>query len=103
MAVIMRIVQLFEASKEHQFMELEKKFSELEKNRPDYPEGERMQPISAGEPVNTLIWQYRFPDIESAYRTLNFFNGDPDHEKLFAQQSPLIKNVKIEFYKSLDF
>jgi len=103
MGIIMRIIQKFDAFNEKEFMALEKQFDDLEKKRSDYPHGKRMQPISAGEPVNTLIWQYEFPDIESAYKTLDFFSGDEEHEKLFELQSPLIKQVKIEFYKSLDF
>jgi hypothetical protein len=84
-------------------MDLEKKFSELELDRPDYPKGKRMQPISAGEPCNTLIWQCEFPDIESAYKVLDFFSGDESHEALFKQQLPYFKDVKIEFYKNLEF
>lgn len=99
----MRIIQQFDPSHENEFMALEKKFDELEKRRPDFPKGERMQPISADEPVNTLIWQYEFPDIETAYKTLNFFNGDKEHEILFRQQVGFMKNVRIEFYKTLDF
>lgn len=103
MGTIMRIIQQFDPSHEHEFMTLEKKFDELEKKRPDFPKGKRMQPISANEPVNTLIWQYEFPDIETAYKALDFFNGDEEHEVLFRQQVIFMKNVRIEFYKSLDF
>jgi len=103
MSITMRIMQQFDATKEKEFMELEKKFAELETARPDYPKGKRMQPISANEPCNTLIWQCEFPNIESAYNTLDFFGGDKSHENLLAQQLPFFKRVKIEFYKNLDF
>lgn len=103
MGIIMRIIQQFDPCNEQEFMALEKKFDALEKKRPDYPKGKRMQPISAHEPVNTLIWQFEFPDIETAHKTLDFFSGDEEHERLFKQQSPFMKQVKIEFYKSLDF
>lgn len=103
MGVIMRIIQQFEPRFENEFMLLERQFHELEKRRPDYPKGKRMQPISAGEPVNTLIWQYEFSDMDTAYKTLNFFGGDEGHEDLFRKQVAFIKNVKIEFFKSLDF
>jgi hypothetical protein len=99
----MRIMQQFDATKENEFMELEKKFAELERNRPDFPKGKRLQPISGGEPCNTLIWQCEFSNIEAAYKTLDFFNGDKDHEALFEKQLPFFKSVKIEFYKNLDF
>ena len=103
MSITMRIVQQFDATKEKEFMDLEKKFAELEASRADYPKGKRLQPVSGSEPCNSLIWQCEFPDIESAYKTLDFFSGDASHEKLLAQQLPFFKQVKIEFYKNLDF
>ena len=103
MSVTMRIIQQFDATKEKEFMDFEKKFADLEKARPDYPKGKRLQPISGNEPCNTLIWQCEFPGIEEAYKTLDFFNGDSSHEKLLEGQLPFFKQVKIEFYKNLDF
>jgi hypothetical protein len=96
-------MQQFDATKEKEFMELEKKFAELESKRPDYPKGKRMQPLSASEPCNTLIWECTYPDIEAAYKTLDFFNGDASHEELLEKQLPFFKQVKIEFYRNLDF
>jgi hypothetical protein len=103
MGIVMRILQQFEPSHEQEFMALEQKFDELEKQRPDYPKGKRMQPVSANEPVNTLIWQYEFPDIETAHKTLDFFSGDEGHEVLFRKQVAFMKEIRIEFYKTLDF
>jgi hypothetical protein len=103
MSITMRIMQQFDPAHEEQFMDLEKKFAELERKRPDYPKGSRMQPISASEPGNTLIWQCEFPDIESAYKVLDFFSGDDAHEALLKKQLPYFRQVKIEFYKNLDF
>jgi len=103
MSIVMRIIQQFDPAREHEFMALEKKFAELEKNRPDFPKGKRMQPVSAAEPVNSLIWQCEFPNIETAFMTLNFFNGDEGHETLFKQQVEFMNKVRIEFYKTLDF
>jgi hypothetical protein len=103
MSIIMRIIQQFDPAEEAAFMELEKQFDALEKSRPDYPKGKRIQPISATEPVNTLIWENEFPDIASAYATLDFFKGDEHHENLFSKQAGFIRSVKIEFYKNLDF
>lgn len=99
----MRIMQQFDPTKEEEFMALERSFAELEKKRPDYPKGARLQPISAAEPCNTLIWQCEFPDIKTAYETLDFFSGDEAHELLFEKQAPFFKQVKIEFYKNLDY
>jgi len=103
MTITMRIIQQYDATKENEFLELEKKFAELERERPDYPKGKRLQPISANEPCNTLIWEYEFPDIQSAYKVLDFFSGDKDHEALLVKQLPFFKSVKIEFYKNLGY
>jgi hypothetical protein len=103
MSVTMRLMQQFEAAHEQEFMALERQFARLEARRPDYPKGKRMQPISAGEPNNTLIWECEFPDLESARQALDFFRGDAEHETLFAQQSPYFRQVKVEFYQNLDF
>jgi len=103
MSIIMRIIQQFDAAKEKEFMDLEKKFAELELKRPDYPKGKRLQPISATDPSNTLIWEHEFPDIQAAYKTLDFFSGDPSHEELLKHQLPFFKQAKIEFYKKLTF
>lgn len=103
MSIIMRIIQQFDAAKEKEFMDLEKKFAELELNRDDYPKGNRLQPISAADPCNTLIWEHEFPDIQAAYETLDFFSGDDSHEELLKQQLPFFKQAKIEFYKKLTF
>jgi len=103
MAIMMRIIQQFNPGYERVFMALEKQFDELEKRRPDFPRGRRMQPLSASEPGNTLIWQCEFPDIETACKTLDFFKGDAEHESLFKQQAGYMKEVRIEFYKILEW
>jgi len=99
----MRIIQRFDAAREKDFMALERKFAELEAARPDYPKGRRLQPLAAVEPCNTLIWEAEFSDLESAYRTLDFFAGDPEHDALLKDQQPLFEQVRIEFLRNLDF
>ena len=103
MSITMRIIQRFDADREKEFMELERRFAELEKQRSDYPNGRRLQPIAAGEPNNTLIWECEFPDLNAAHAALDFFEGDPSHEKLFRKQSPLFEQVRIEFYRNLEW
>jgi hypothetical protein len=103
MSITMRIIQRFPPSQEKEFMDLERQFAELEARRPDYPKGRRLQPISASEPCNTLIWEGDFPDVETARKALDFFAGDAAHEALIQKQGPLIKKVRIEFYRKLDF
>lgn len=99
----MRIIQQFDVRHEAEFMALERQFAQLERARPDYPQGRRLQPIAAGEPTNTLIWESDFPDLEAARKALDFFAGDEEHERLLAQQRPFFQQVRIEFLKNLEF
>jgi len=103
MSVTMRIIQRFDASREREFMELEKQFARLELSRPDYPKGRRLQPIAAAEACNSLVWEAEFPDLEAARRTLDFFAGDAAHEALLERQAPMFQEVRIEFYRNLEF
>ncbi len=102
MSVTMRIIQRFDAGREREFMELERRFAELETSRSDYPKGRRLQPLAAAEPCNTLIWEAEFSDLEAARRALDFFSGDAAHEELLRQQAPLFQQVRVEFYRNLD-
>ena len=103
MSVTMRIIQQFDVRAEKEFMALEAKFAALEAQRPDYPKGRRMQPISAAEPCNTLVWECSFPDIQKARAALTFFEGDAAHEELFRQQAPYFRQARVEFYQDLEF
>jgi hypothetical protein len=103
MSVTMRILQQFDPAQERIFLELEKKFAQLEASRKDYPKGRRMKPIAAEQPCNTLVWECEFDDLNAARQALSFFEGDSDHETLFCQQVPYFKQVKIEFYENLDY
>jgi len=103
MSVTMRILQQFDVRHEADFMELERKFAELERRRPDYPKGRRLQPISATMPCNTFIWECEFPDLDTARAALDFFHGDDEHEALFEKQVQFFEQVRIEFYQNLDF
>jgi len=102
MSVRMRIVQRFAAGREREFMALERQFAALESARPDYPKGRRLQPIAAGEPCNTLIWEADFPDVEAARRALDFFAGDAAHERLLEHQRVFFEEVRTEFYRVLE-
>jgi hypothetical protein len=102
MAIVMRLMQRFQPSKKEEFMDLEKKFAELEK-RAILPKGQRMTPVAAHEPGNTLIWQGCFADLLDAQKALHLFETDPEHTALFNLQGPLIENAWVEFYETLDF
>jgi hypothetical protein len=102
MKIVMRIVQRFDARDEKRFMALEKRFAALEKQRPDLPQGRRLQPIAAAEPCNTLIWEGVFPSLDKAYRALSEFEGNAEHERLAKKQHPLFRDVRIEFYRIIE-
>jgi len=102
MGVTMRIIQRFDPRYEREFMELEREFARLEAERPDYPKGRRMQPISGSEPCNTLIWEAEFPDLEAARGALDFFEGEAAHEALFVKQVPYFRDVRVEFHRNLE-
>lgn len=104
MKIYMRMLWEFDIAHEERFMELEKKFVELEHRRPDYPKGgKRLQPISGLSPCNSITWEKEFDSLEQAYAMVQFFRGDEEHEKLAELQRPLFRNFRIEFYKILEF
>lgn len=103
MSVTLRIVQRFQHRHQTEFLELERKFAELERRRPDFVRGRRLRPISGAESTNTLIWEGEFPDITAAEKWLAFSGGDSEHEQLYARQEPFFEWVRIEFYEILDY
>jgi len=104
MKIYLRMLWQFDITQEVRFMELEKQFVELERNRPDYPKGgRRLQPVSGQMPCNTITWEREFDSLEEAYATVSFFRGDEEHERLSELQRPLFKDFRIEFYKVLEF
>jgi hypothetical protein len=104
MSITVRVIQRYDFRHEEEFMELEKKFAELEKARPDFPNGgRRMQPLAGEEWKNTLIWECEFPDLNTAQKFLDFTAVDAEHDKLFKQQQPFFEGVRIEYFRNLDF
>jgi hypothetical protein len=101
MAIVMRIIQRFQASKKQEFIVLEKQFAALEA-RGILPKGERMLPLSSREPGNTLIWQGRFPTLNAAQECLHVFDASPEHTELFDQQVHFFQDTWVEFYEVLD-
>jgi len=102
MRIIMRIVQRYDIGRESEWMALERRFAALERERPDYPKGRRLQPIAASEPTNTLVWEGEFPTLDAAHAALDFFAGDAAHEALIEKARPLFEHVRIEFLKVLE-
>lgn len=100
MAIVMRIIQRFHASKKQEFVVLEKQFAALEA-RGILPKGERMLPLASREPGNTLIWEGHFPTLCAAQECLRLFETNPEHTELFNQQVQFFENTWVEFYEVL--
>jgi hypothetical protein len=102
MAIVMRFVQRFDASKRQEFMDLEKQFAILEQ-RGILPHGDRMVPLAGREPGNTLIWEGRFESLAAAEKALKSLETSEDHTQLFQKQVPYFQDAWVEFYEVLNF
>lgn len=101
MAIVMRVIQQFQASKRAEFIALERQFAALEQ-RGILPKGERMLPLASRDPGNTLIWQGRFPDLCAAQDCLRKFETSPEHTELLDKQVQFFGSTWVEFYEVLD-
>jgi hypothetical protein len=101
-AIILRMIQQFHPAKKLEFITLEKEFAALE-HRGILPKGERLMPISAKEPGNTIIWQGRFEDLCAAQAALKLFETNPEHTELANKQVHCFKDAWVEFYDVLDY
>jgi hypothetical protein len=103
MRYVLRFVQRYAPDQRAAFMELEAKFAALERRRPDFPKGNRFQPYIGREPSNTLIWECAFPSLAEAEAALAKIGGDPEHEALFRQQVPFMRELYTEINEVLEF
>lgn len=102
MAYKLRFVQRFKQDKEKEFMDLEKKFIQLEQTVKEFPKGKRFIPFSGREPVNTLIWECEFPTLEEANQAVDFLGNDPRHEELFKQQVQYFIESYTEIFRTFE-
>jgi len=102
MAIILRLIQRFQYAKKDEFMTLEKQFADLE-HRGILPRGERLVPISARDPGNTVIWQARFKDLSAVEAALKLFETNPEHTTLANQQKHFFEGTWVEFYEVLEY
>lgn len=101
MAYKLRFVQRFYKKDQELFLNLEKKFIELEKEDAQMPLGRRYLPVSAKEPTNTLIWEAEFPSLEAAAAALQTIEGNTAHSSLLEQQIGCMSETYTEIYKEL--
>ena len=102
MAIILRLVQRFQHAKKEEFIALEKEFAQLE-HRGILPKGERLMPISARDPGNTIVWQRRFENMTEVEAALKLFVDNPEHTELANQQKHFFEGTWVELYEVLDY
>lgn len=99
---VLRFIQEYPVADRAAFMELETRFAEMERRRPDWPRGRRLQAYAAGQATNALIWEATFPTLTDALAALDRIAADAEHEELFHQQAPLITRARTEIYETLE-
>ncbi|MBE3102541.1 MAG: hypothetical protein IMZ47_09790 [Firmicutes bacterium] len=99
MAYKLRFVQKISQKDKSSFLELERKFIELERNNPNMPQGKRYLPISGKEPSNTLIWECEFETLEELLKQFNTIYDNPDHEELLQKQVLYMEDSYTEIYE----
>jgi hypothetical protein len=101
MSFKLRFVQRFKQEYISEYLEMEKRFIEMEQKYPEFPRGKRYLPYTGREPSNTLIWECDFETLEAAQHALSFMMSDNRHEDLFQQQSKFILGTWTEIYQEV--
>jgi hypothetical protein len=99
MKYLLRLVQTFDKSVSEEFLELERKFAELEKEDSSFPRGVRYVPCFSQQANNTLIWEAEFNTMEELLASMNFVSNNPRHEELYQKQKLLMRDVYTEIYE----
>ena len=99
MAYKLRFVQKFEKAKKEQFLQIEKKFIDLENAEPDFPIGKRFLPKTGREAINTLIWEAEFRNMEDAISALQKMEESSLHNAIFSEQVKYMTDTYTEIYE----
>jgi len=102
MTFVVRFVQEYAVHERDAFMELEARFAEMERRRPDWPQGRRLQPYAGADVTNALVWETTVGSLAEAESALARIEGDEEHAELFARQAPLITPARTEILEVLD-
>jgi hypothetical protein len=102
MTFVLRFVQGYAVGDREAFLALEARFAEMERARPDWPRGRRMQPYAGAEATNALVWEAEFPTLTDAFAALDRIAADEEHAALFREQAPLMTTSRTEIYETLD-
>lgn len=96
----LRFVQEIKKEYQDRFLEIEKKFIELEEKDPSMPRGKRYLPVMSKEPTNTFIWEAEYETMEKAMRMLQAIEDNDSHTALLAEQIGCMARTWTELYKS---
>ncbi|MGE5612873.1 MAG: hypothetical protein ACM3XR_00545 [Bacillota bacterium] len=102
MAYKLRYVQHFKQNHFKDFIELEKKFIELENSIKDFPRGKRFLPYMGKEPLNTLIWECEFDSMEELQKAHDLIQNNSSHEELYNKQVRYFLDSYTEIYKEVN-
>jgi hypothetical protein len=99
---VVRFVQEYAPGDRQALLEMEARFAEMERRRPDLPRGRRLQPYAGPEPTNAIVWEAEFPTLADAVAAIGRVGADEEHEELFRQQAPTMTSSRTELYEVLD-
>jgi hypothetical protein len=102
MAFVLRFVQRYDLKDRRKFIDLEKKFADMERRRDGWPKGRRSQPFAGREPNNTIICEFEFVTRREAEDAIALMAADAEHEELFRQQVVYMKDTYSEINEVLD-
>lgn len=95
----LRFVQNIDQKNKLEFLEIEMKFIEFEKNNPQLPKGKRYLPVSGRLPSNTLIWECEFETLAELTAQFEAIYDHPVHEELLKSQIPFMMDSYAEIYE----
>ena len=97
----LRFVQEIKVKNQAEFLELEQKFAQLEREENSLVCGKRYLSVMGNIPSNTFIWEYEFETLREALDVLYDLEQNQEHTALFAKQSQWIQRTWTELYKSI--
>jgi hypothetical protein len=101
-AYVLRLVQEYAVGESEAFMELESRFAEMERRRPDWPQGRRLRTLAGAEATNALIWEATFPSLADVRAALERIDADEEHGALFRRQAPYITRARTDILEVLE-
>ncbi len=96
-----RFLQRFPVASKSEFLNLEEKYTDLERRYPEFPKARRFLPYASGEATNTLICELEFATVQEADAAIEFFAHNPHHDEIFKLQSEYMLDCRTEIYEEI--